>query len=826
MRSKRINLVVLSSIAGCAMSLRVGMAQDAPVWARTLVAPANALVVKAAVGLVGPELKAGVIPSVRLGAVDVEALVHEDRDAAARGEAALRYGLGRDVRVGGEHGAWVGVDGSAGGGAAWIVEIVSPGAKGIRVHLADLALPVGASVCVYSPDDPADVAGPYEGKGPYSTGEFWTPTRRGERVWVECRYEPGVDAGRAGTPRVDRIQHVYRDPTRGLTDQGCYDDVACQAAWLTTAKACAGIGFIAQNSLFCSGQLVNTVANDQTPYFLTSNQCVNSNAIAQTCEVMFDYFTSQCNGVPPSLASVPRAAGCTLQWGSAWADGTLLMIDGSLPAGRVWAGWSSAAVSDGSPVAGIHFPESEPGRISVGTKGSNVGCGGSGHIRGTWVSGPTGPGSAGGGLFFAHGNRELVGLISCGSSSCATLAGNDCGSMNAMYPGLAVLLNAGADDAFEPNDTCANARVIGAGVWNSLVVKSTSEDWYRIDAAPGSTVAAQVSFAHANGDIDVELRTGCAGPVVSSSTGQTGVESVAWTNTSGMTQTVYLHVYLASDTRNTYSAVITNGVPPGQGACCSPTGACSVTTAGSCAAAGGVYAGDLRTCEQACGVAAYSGPMVGIADGTGLSGCGAAAVGQVEVRDSFVVAGVGVGVRITHPYQGDLKFWLKHENTGTAVMLVDRPGVPQSPFGFANDNYGASLTNMFIALDGAALRYDTPVVGIDNVSGPWKPEGSLGAFAGEDAAGTWTLSVQDCAMGETGSVVGFALVFAKDQPPCYANCDGSSLAPVLTANDFQCFINRFAAASSMANCDESTSMPNLTANDFQCFINAFAAGCP
>ncbi len=32
-------------------------------------------------------------------------------------------------------------------------------------------------------------------------------------------------------------------------------------------------------------------------------------------------------------------------------------------------------------------------------------------------------------------------------------------------------------------------------------------------------------------------------------------------------------------------------------------------------------------------------------------------------------------------------------------------------------------------------------------------------------------------------------------PACYANCDGSSVAPVLTANDFQCFLNRFAAAA-------------------------------
>lgn len=62
------------------------------------------------------------------------------------------------------------------------------------------------------------------------------------------------------------------------------------------------------------------------------------------------------------------------------------------------------------------------------------------------------------------------------------------------------------------------------------------------------------------------------------------------------------------------------------------------------------------------------------------------------------------------------------------------------------------------------------------------------------------------------------------QPPaaCYANCDNSVVPPVLTANDFQCFLNRYASAESYANCD---GIGGLTANDFQCFLNAFAAGC-
>ena len=60
---------------------------------------------------------------------------------------------------------------------------------------------------------------------------------------------------------------------------------------------------------------------------------------------------------------------------------------------------------------------------------------------------------------------------------------------------------------------------------------------------------------------------------------------------------------------------------------------------------------------------------------------------------------------------------------------------------------------------------------------------------------------------------------------CYANCDGSTATPLLTANDFQCFVNAYAIGQAYANCDGSTGNPILTANDFTCFVNAYAAGC-
>ncbi|MBX3375486.1 MAG: CotH kinase family protein [Phycisphaeraceae bacterium] len=100
---------------------------------------------------------------------------------------------------------------------------------------------------------------------------------------------------------------------------------------------------------------------------------------------------------------------------------------------------------------------------------------------------------------------------------------------------------------------------------------------------------------------------------------------------------------------------------------------------------------------------------------------------------------------------------------------------------------------------------------------------------GQNTIATWVLSAIGDVHGSWASSGGDRGTPGSFTSPscvtCYANCDGSSGSPILTANDFQCFLNKFAAGDAYANCDQSTGTPALTANDFQCFLNAYAAGC-
>jgi hypothetical protein len=99
---------------------------------------------------------------------------------------------------------------------------------------------------------------------------------------------------------------------------------------------------------------------------------------------------------------------------------------------------------------------------------------------------------------------------------------------------------------------------------------------------------------------------------------------------------------------------------------------------------------------------------------------------------------------------------------------------------------------------------------------------------GQNDVSAWVLSTIGDQFGSFAATTGdrgSPGTYTSPSCGCYANCDLSTVAPVLTANDFTCFINKYVANDSYANCDGSTVAPVLTANDFVCFINAFSGGC-
>src|SRR5262249_38464663 len=164
------------------------------------------------------------------------------------------------------------------------------------------------------------------------------------------------------------------------------------------------------------------------------------------------------------------------------------MVEGTIPRNSLyWSGWTSGAPTDGTAVTGIHHPGGAYKRISFGNKASNLTCGNANHIRSNWYLpggasqiSVTEPGSSRPGRV-RQDNQQLVGQLHCGPSACGNAdvdQHDDYGAFSVTYGNISGFLTGGSDDGFEPDDTCGTAATISSGSYSSLIVKSTSEDWY------------------------------------------------------------------------------------------------------------------------------------------------------------------------------------------------------------------------------------------------------------------------------------------------------------------------------------------------------------
>ncbi len=107
---------------------------------------------------------------------------------------------------------------------------------------------------------------------------------------------------------------------------------------------------------------------------------------------------------------------------------------------------------------------------------------------------------------------------------------------------------------------------------------------------------------------------------------------------------------------------------------------------------------------------------------------------------------INVRLDMTHTFLGDLRFTLTHMDTGTSVVIFDRPG-------------GCSGNDMTAELDDeatdplACTNGNTPAI-----DGFFVPANPLSAFDGEDLSGTWVINVSDNAGIDTGTLNEWCLI--------------------------------------------------------------------
>jgi lysyl endopeptidase len=365
------------------------------------------------------------------------------RSNASERRSRVQVGVHRDAASESEFSelsslSWVPVD----GGFAARIEVISPGANGLRVAIRPDRLPDGVEIRVAgnadaSPIDRVDVAQARSLTD--GNGSYWTSVTDGERQQLEFFAPSGIDLATV-VPRIDAIAHLLVemfDPggpvLKGLGDSGACNinavcgDASLGQAYVNARNSVAWMNFMSGGSSYvCTGTLLNDMDNATfTPWFYTAHHCIGTQAEANSLSTFWRREAATCNGTGAG-ANIQVGGGAQMMYSQGSTDGALLRLNGTPPAGAVFAGWNAGALAANADIIGIHHPSGDNKKVSVGrfvNVTSNVNIGGQvvgSALRVTWLEGTTEGGSSGSGLFtLNNGGYQLRGGLFGGSASCA-----------------------------------------------------------------------------------------------------------------------------------------------------------------------------------------------------------------------------------------------------------------------------------------------------------------------------------------------------------------------------------------------------------------------
>jgi hypothetical protein len=95
------------------------------------------------------------------------------------------------------------------GGQVFLLNVISEGAKSIRVRFSQMNLPEGARVFVYPLGNKDEFYGPFQKNSPLEDGTFWTPPVQGEAVVIES-FIPNTSEQKNGDYfQVSEVAHIF-----------------------------------------------------------------------------------------------------------------------------------------------------------------------------------------------------------------------------------------------------------------------------------------------------------------------------------------------------------------------------------------------------------------------------------------------------------------------------------------------------------------------------------------------------------------------------------------------------------------------------------------
>ncbi len=447
-------------------------------------------------------------------------------DAKAVG-GAYRYGVQIPVagwRLGTKgFGRW---SDAADGTSQWQFDLVSPAARSLDFEFSKLRLPAGSTLVIRGEGkDNVRVVTPDQLSGE----TFWSPYIVGERATLELRVP--TEKRRQASLTIGSVTHGYRglfeSEGSGQKSGSCNIDTACATGngWNDQMSAVGQYTFSKDGSSYvCTGTLIANTGITATPYFLTANHCMSTQAVAGTIVVYWNYQGANCRATATSGTALAKfsshsQSGSTLRATHAASDVTLIQLSGNVPAAAspFFAGWDRSGTAPTS-AKGIHHPQGHEKRFSGDNNALTVsgydGAAGSTHWRvGNWESGTTEGGSSGSGLF--NQNKLLVGQLHGGRAACGNTLSDYYGRLSVSWTGggtSATRLSNWLDPGSTGATTRAGYRYTGF-FQNStdltIADNATVESSVTVSGVAGnapSTLSATARITHTYvGDLKVDL---------------------------------------------------------------------------------------------------------------------------------------------------------------------------------------------------------------------------------------------------------------------------------------------------------------------------------
>lgn len=393
-----------------------------------------------------------------LAAIDAKSLVAEERQRAkdARQPRPFRFAVSEKTSLNLQNsGTWQDVA----DGRIWRLVIQSPGALSLNLGITRFDLPEGAKLWVYDPGRKR-VDGPYTAQHRSLHGRLWTPVIDGDEIVVEL-FTPSRSS--AAAILIGQVGKGFRDFSKDGADKShgaCNNDVICPEGdpWRDQIRSVAR--YTIDGTFVCSGQLMNNVTLDFTPYFLSANHCDVDATNDDTLVFYWNYESPNCGDLGGgSLAD--NQTGAIFRASHAPSDFLLveLSADPDASSNVFFSGWDANGTAAASTV-GIHHPSGDVKSISFNTNavtstayGSDTVSAGANHWKvDDWEDGTTEGGSSGSCLWDAA-TKRCIGQLHGGEALCSVPDGSD------WYGKLSVSWTGGGtsstrlSDWLDPDDT-------------------------------------------------------------------------------------------------------------------------------------------------------------------------------------------------------------------------------------------------------------------------------------------------------------------------------------------------------------------------------------